>query len=91
MELQFLKKGNEYEAEFVAYSDFNLHIEGVEEDDVLLYQKSVEDGEYAYVRGATPPNAYGEVYDAACSVLVPPIWLKITTNNMPTRAEVIFA
>ena len=63
MELVFSKKNLAWETEFEVTADFNLHIEGVVEGNVKVYQRGTSEGEYSYVRGATPYPSFANVYD----------------------------
>ena len=83
MNLEFVKKDN-WEAEFEATADFNLHIEGVPEGQVRIYQRGTSDGEYAYVKEATPYPSFSNVYDFDFSALVYPKWIRVVCGNKPT-------
>lgn len=88
MNLEFVKKDN-WEAEFEATADFNLHIEGVPEGQVRIYQRGTSDGEYAYVREATPYPSFSDVYDFDFSALVYPKWIRVVCGNKPTSAQIV--
>lgn len=88
MNLEFVKKDN-WEAEFEATADFNLHIEGVPEGQVRIYQRGTSDGEYAYVREATPYPSFTDVYDFDFSALMYPKWIKVVCGNKPTSAQIV--
>lgn len=88
MTLNFVQTAEGCVAEFTATSDFNLHIEGVKEGDVRVYQRGTSDGEYAYVRAATPYPSFSNVYDFDFAALVYPKYIKVACANMPTKAEV---
>lgn len=88
MNLEFVKKDN-WEAEFEATADFNLHIEGVPEGQVRIYQRGTSDGEYAYVREATPYPSFADVYDFDFSALVYPKWIRVVCGNKPTSAQIV--
>lgn len=89
MELKFTKDGEKFISEFTATADFNLHLEGVVEGNVKVYQRSTAGGEYAYVRGATPYPSFSDVYDYDFSALVYPKSIKVVTNVEPVVAEVV--
>lgn len=93
MTLNFTKNQDSgaWVAEFEATSDFNLHIEGVVEGNVRVYQRGTADGEYAYVREATPYPSFSNVYDFDFSALVYPKWIKVVCPVKPSKAEVMFA
>ena len=90
MELNFTKENNGWVSEFEATADFNLHIEGVREGNVRIYQRGSASGDYAYVRGATPATTYGNVYDFDFSALVYPKFIKVECATEPTLAEVTY-
>lgn len=89
MELTFNKEGNRYVAEFQTSSDFALHIEKPE-GSIGIFQKSVEAGEYDFVRSLNV-SQYDKVIDVDVVGSVYPKWIKVESNVMPTMAEVIFA
>lgn len=89
MELVFTKNDSgSWYAEFEVTADFNLHIEGVAEGNVRVYQRSTPDGEYADVRGATPYPSFGHVYDFDFAALIYPKYIKVVCPNEPTKAEI---
>ena len=91
MELNFIK--NEatryWECEFEATADFNLHIEGVPEGKVWIYQRTTASGEYAYIKEATPYPSLVDVYDFDFSALIYPKFVKVVCGTEPTYAEVV--
>ena len=92
MELVFSKNANGYYvAEFKATSDFNLHIEGVAEGNVKVHQRSTSEGEYAYVRRATPYPSFANVYDFDFTAAIYPKWIKVECPNEPSKAVVTVA
>ena len=88
MDLNFTKQAEGWVAEFAASSDFNLHIEGVKEGNVKVYQRGTARGRYAYVRAATPYPSFDTVYDFDFSALVYPKYIKVVCNEEPTKAVV---
>jgi hypothetical protein len=90
MDLNFNKEGNVFVAEFEATADFNIHIEGVAEGKVYIYQRSTAEGEYAYVRAATPYPSFSKIYDCDFSALVYPKYIRVVTDAEPTMAVVTF-
>lgn len=90
MELVFNKETNGWVSEFEVTSDFNLHIEGVSEGYVRVYQKGVSSGEYTYVRNSSLDSTSLKVYDCDFSALVYPKYIKIVCLNEPTRGEITF-
>ena len=91
MEINFTKQDGAWVAEFEATSDFNLHIEGVVEGNVKVYQRGSASGGYAYVRGATPYPSFSNIYDMDFSALVYPKYIKVVCATEPTMAEVTLA
>ena len=91
MELIFSKSEDIYVAEVKVTGDFNLHIEGVVEGNVQVYQRGTETGGYALVREATPYPSYGNVYDMDFSAAVYPKYIRVVCNSEPTLAVVTFA
>lgn len=87
MELKFTRKDGVWVSEFEASADFNLHIEGVLDGNVKVFQRGTPAGEYAFVRGATPYPAYDKVYDMDFAALVYPKYIKVTCETEPTYAE----
>ena len=89
MELTFQKSADRWIAEFEASADFNLHIEGVVEGNVSLFQRGTASGAYAYVKGATPSPSYSRCYDYDFTSLVYPKFIKVSCATEPTYAEVV--
>lgn len=90
MELEFSKVNESYVAEFEVTSDFNLHLEGVPENKVLIYQRGTAMGQFAFVECGTPRVSYDMVYDFDFSALVYPKHLRVMCEVEPTYAEVTF-
>lgn len=88
MELTFSKLEEVWVSEFQVSGAFNLHIEGVLEGGVQVYQRGTGTGGYALVRGATPYPTYGTVYDSDFSALVYPKYIRVVCSNQPTMAVV---
>lgn len=89
MELTFTKVGDKYVALFTVTSDFNIHIEK-SGGRVVLFQSSIENGEYDYVSGATIADTDG-VFDSDFTALIYPKYIKMVADVMPTKAVVTFA
>lgn len=89
MELEFIKNGQRYEASFEATSDFNLHLE--EAGRVSIYQSGVEGGKYDEVLEARREGHLSNVFDSDFTASVYPKYMKVTTESLPTLAEVNFA
>lgn len=95
MDLTFIKQqetGQDpvWVAEFEATSEFNLHIEGVYEGNVKIFQKGVQSGEYARSHGATPNSPSGRVYDYDLAALVYPKYIKVECATEPSLGVVTF-
>jgi hypothetical protein len=91
MTISFTRQGSDYVSEFIADSDFNLHIEGVNEGNVRVYQRTSDEGEYALVRNAIQSTPYGVVYDKGFSASVWPKFIRVVCATEPAMAEVIFS
>lgn len=91
MELNFQKSVNGWVAEFTATADFNLHIEGVLEGNVQVYQRGSSQGEYAFVRNANIESTSRKVYDYDFAALVYPKYMQVICVTEPTKAVVTFA
>ena len=89
MELTFTKDGDKYVAQFTATSDFNIHIEK-SGGRIVLFQSSVENGEYDYVSGATIAESDG-VFDSDFTALIYPKYIKMVADSTPRVAVVTFA
>ena len=91
MTLNFTKNEDVWVAEFTATTDFNLHIEGVIEGNVRVYQRGSASGDYALVRGAMIYPSYGNVYDMDFTAAVYPKYMKVVCETEPAMAVVTFA
>jgi hypothetical protein len=91
MEINFQKVGDIFVSEFEVTADFNLHLEGVVEGNVKVYQRGTPSGGYAYVRTATPYPSFSKVYDFDLSALVYPKYIKVECPEQPSKAVVTFA
>ena len=89
MELTFTKDGDKYVTSFAVTSDFNIHIEK-SGGRVVLFQSSIENGEYDYGSGATIAETDG-VFDSDFTALVYPKYIKIVADKHPTIQIVNFA
>lgn len=89
MVLEFTKREGAWEAFFKAESIFALHIEGVLESNVRVYQSTSQGGQYALVRESSQYPAYGEVYDFDFIGEVFPKFIKVVCASQPTYAEVV--
>ena len=70
--------------------DFNLHVEGVTDGNVALFQRGSSTGEYAYVRNASVYPSSGQVYDFDFAALVYPKFIKVSCATEPTSGVVTF-
>ena len=89
MELEFKKTETGYQAEFVASSDFNIHLEAHKIGDVGVYQRTTSVGEYSFVEGSRQ-QGFGKAYDRDFSGVVYPKSIMVKCDNEPTIAEVTF-
>lgn len=91
MNLDFNLNQDRWVAEFIATDDFNLHIEGVVEGNVSVFQRGSESGNYAFVKEGTPHPSYANVYDYDFAALVYPKYIKVSCATEPTMAVVTIA
>lgn len=89
MELIFQNVQGRWIAEFELTADAAIHIEGVKEGDVSLWQRSTASGKYAFVRDSRKTPTYGTVYDYEIPALITPKFIKVECMTKPTFAEVI--
>lgn len=82
-------RNNVYFAEFQANSNFALHIEK-NEGSLVVYQRSVEKGEYDVVR-ALDVNVKDRCVDVDFVGAVYPKWIRVESNVRPYVAKVVFA
>lgn len=76
-------------AEFQANSNFALHMEKIE-GSLVVYQRSVERGEYDVVRDLDV-NVKDRCVDVDFVGAVYPKWIKVESNVRPYIAKVVFA
>lgn len=91
MELIFRRNPNtgSWVAEFEATADVALHIEGVDEGTVMIFQRGTASGQYALTKDGTPAVSYGKVYDYEIPILIAPKFIKVVCRTEPTYAEVV--
>lgn len=95
MDITFVQKGQSfngkvgYEVEFTADNSFNLHIERNGGGKFLVYQKSIQYGEYDVVDGIAMDHK--DVIDFFVQVPLAPMYVKIVSETEVTRGVVIFA
>ena len=89
MELKFTKEHGGWVSEFEATADFNLHVEGVYEGNVSIYQRGTAGGGYAFVKDSRPAPSAGTVYDYDFTSLVYPKFIKVVCTEEPTYAEIV--
>lgn len=87
MELEFIKKGSNYEAEFEATSNFNLHVERTKSGRISLFQKASGEVNYASQSTYNDNNA-PRIINTDVSSLVYPKFVKIV-SNIPVEKCVI--
>lgn len=92
MNLDFNLNQDRWVAEFEATADFNLHVEGVKEGNVSVFQRGSAEGDYAFVRGSVPyPSLNTNVYDYDFAAVVYPKHIRVSCATQPTMAVVTFA
>lgn len=89
MELKFTKEHGGWVSEFEATADFNLHVEGVYEGNVSIYQRGTAGGGYAFVKDSRPAPSAGTVYDYDFTSLVYPKFIKVVCPEEPFYAEIV--
>lgn len=89
MELTFNQNGNKYEAEFVATSAFNLHLEREDNGYVSVYQRGTDTGEYASTE-SWGNNEATKVFDVDFASLVYPKYIKVVSRSKVNRGVVTF-
>jgi hypothetical protein len=87
MELQFVKQGSRYIAEFQTTGDFNLHIEREESGYLYVNQRTPDTGKYDSIKG-TSFNYGDSVVDVDFSFLVYPKQIQVVSKVLPTMAVV---
>lgn len=87
MELQFVKQGSRYIAEFQTTGDFNLHIERKESGFLYVNQRTTASGKYDSIRG-TSFNYGDPVVDVDFVGTIYPKYIQVVSKVMPTMAEV---
>jgi hypothetical protein len=90
MELTFTKEGRNYIAEFVATTDFNLHLERNEKGVLFVQQRTSEKGQYDSIRGGdfAPQD---KVVDCDFAGVIYPKYIKVVSDVQPSLAVVTFA
>lgn len=87
MELQFVKQGSRYIAEFQTTGDFNLHIERNESGFLYVRQRTTETGKYDSVEEGS--FSYGDsIVDKDFSFSVYPKQIQVVSKVLPTMAVV---
>jgi hypothetical protein len=87
MELNFIKDGNVFIAEFEVAGDFNLHVERKERGIFSVYQRTALNGKYAYVEDLGSQTGKGVIEYDFTGVIYPKM-IKIVSEVNPTIAEV---
>lgn len=92
MELVFVEviEGKEWEAEFEATSDFNLHLERENGSYLVVSQRGTPTGEYAaaFAKGMYEGQ---RVIDYDFGALVYPKYIKVVSGSKVVKGEVTFA
>lgn len=89
MNITFNNINNEYYSEFTVEQDFNVHIEFDYSTPLKFYQKSIDNGDYAEIKGLKTTNNKIVDYDFIGAVY--PKYIKIVSEVEPTIAIVTFA
>lgn len=87
MELNFIKDGNVFIAEFEVAGDFNLHVERKERGIFSVYQRTALNGKYAYVEDIGSQTGK-DVIEYDFTGVIYPKMIKIVSEVNPTIAEV---
>lgn len=90
MELQFVKQGSRYIAEFQTTGDYNLHIEREESGYLYVNQRTPDTGKYDSVNGASF-NYSDKVVDVDFTCIVCPKHIQVVSKVLPTMAIVTAA
>lgn len=85
MQLEFVKRGNNYEAIFEVPSDFNIHIELNKPSYLEVYQSSIQNGEYSFATEYKLNNIQ-KVYDIDFAALVYPKYFKVVSGSEVIKA-----
>ena len=88
MNLTFIKSNDRWLAEFKVSAEFNLHIEGVKQGNISLFQRTIENGAYAYISNAVPTPTSGIIYDSDFSATIYPKYIRVSCATEPTMAVV---
>ena len=90
--MEFVKKNGMYEAEFEATADFNLHIERKAGGRFLIYQKTVENGEYDIVDSVDYQDyRHKTVIDLDMTAAIYPKYIKVVSESEVTMGVVTYA
>lgn len=94
MNLNFRAIGPEpaknFEAEFEATSNFNLHIERTETGRITVWQRTGESSEYSLISGFGNRGSQ-KIIDVDCTAAVWPKSIKVVSETIPHIASVTFA
>ena len=89
MELNFIKNDKQdWEAEFEATGDFNLHLERDRKGTITILQKTHKDSEYAFSNEF--PYYYNN-FDYDFGALIYPKWVKVISDSEVLKGEITFA
>ena len=89
MELNFNKEGNVWVAEFEATSDFNLHLERVDDGLIKVMQRGTTEGEYVDSFITSGDNQMKN-FDCDFAALVYPKYIKVISGTEVVSASVNF-
>lgn len=90
MNLEFIKEGNIWVAEFEATSDFNLHIERVDDGLLKVMQRGTTEGEYVDTDVWDAGKPCYKNFDCDVAAFVYPKWIKVISGTEVITASVNF-
>lgn len=89
MNLEFVKDGNVFVAEFEVAGDFNLHVERPASGLFSVYQRTAQSGKYAYVEGLGSQTGK-DVIEYDFTGVIYPKSIRVVSEVNPTLAVVTF-
>ena len=88
MELEFKKENGKFVAEFKVSAEFNIHIEKQLTGDLILKQRSIENGQYDVIEDFGYNKGGDFVIDRDVQGFIAPKWIKIESAVLPTLAVI---
>jgi hypothetical protein len=89
MNLEFVKDGNVFVAEFEVAGDFNLHVERPASGLFSVYQRTAQSGKYAYVSGLGSQIGK-DVIEYDFTGVIYPKSIRVVSEVNPTMGVVTF-